>query len=159
LVTDNYRKRRSLAEQTQANPSGMRNPDPDKLRAARAWAKAYNSFDMTDVEPLIDENVRYSSMWVFEEMVGGVNYLDYLRAKLVAIRNSGLLVSAEIAETRSYPMYPLREQPCVYVRHQSGDETREAVVLFEVDNGQITQISMTGIPIPSTVYRTGEIPL
>ena len=89
---------------TQANPSGMRNPDPDKLRAARAWAKAYNSFDMTDVEPLIDENVRYSAMWVFEEMVGRVNYLDYLRAKLGAIRNSGLLVSAEIAETRPYPM-------------------------------------------------------
>ena len=148
-----------MQKSTQANPSGMRNPDPEKLRAARAWAKAYNSFDMTDLEPLIDENVRYSSMWVFEEMVGRVNYLDYLREKLVVIRNSGLLVSAEIAETRPYPMYPLREQPCVYVRQQSGDETREAVVLFEVDNGRITQISMTGIPIPSTVYRTGEIPL
>jgi len=73
LALKNAVRERALQEPTQAEPSLMRNPDPDKLRAARAWAKAYNSFDMTDLEPLIDENVRYSSMWVFEEMVGRVN--------------------------------------------------------------------------------------
>lgn len=147
-----------MENKTQANPSGMRNPDPDKLRAARAWAKAYNSFNMTDLDPLIDEDVCYSSMWVFDEIVGRTDYLDYLRSKLVAIRNSGLLVAAEIAETRRYPMYQVPEQPCVYVRQQSGDETREAVVLFATDNGLITHISMTAIPIPTTVFRTGEVP-
>ena len=135
----------------------MCNVDTDKLRAARAWAKAYNSYDMTDLEPLIGENVRYSSKWVFDEIVGRTDYLDYLRGKLLAIRNSGLLVSAEIAETRPYPMYQMPEQPCVYVCQQSGDETREAVVLFATDNGLITHISMTAIPIPATVFRTGEV--
>lgn len=83
-----------------ANQPGMVNPDPDKLRAARAWAKAYNSFDVSELEALIDENVRVSSMWVFEDMEGRDTYLEYLRKKLTTIRNSDSVVRAEIAETR-----------------------------------------------------------
>ena len=37
----------------------MHNPDPDKLRAARAWAKAYNTFDVTDLEALLDEDIPF----------------------------------------------------------------------------------------------------
>ena len=147
-----------MRETSQDDSSLLRNPDPDRLRAARAWAKAYNSFDMSDLEPLIAENVRYSSMWVFDEIVGRTNYLDYLRGKLVAIQNSSSLVSAEIAETRPYPMYQMPEQPCVYVRQESGDKISEAVVLFVTESGLITDISMTAMPIPATVCRTGETP-
>ena len=140
------------------NPAGMVNPDPDKLRAARAWAKAYNVFDMTDLKALIDENVCYTSTWVFADMVGRDTYLPYLRGKLATIRKSKSPVSAEIAETRSYLMYPNPEEPCVYVRQETRDQTLEAVVLFETKDGRITKIWMTMIPIPSTVFRTGEIP-
>ena len=56
------------------NHPGMLNLDPDRLRAARAWAKAYNSFDVSDLESLIDENIRVTSMWVFKDMVGRDTY-------------------------------------------------------------------------------------
>ena len=138
--------------------AGLRNPDPEKLRAARAWAKAYNSFDVTDLEPLLDEDLRYTSMWVFQDLVGRENYLDYLRAKLDAIRNSGAHVTAEVAETRPYPMYQMDEEPCVYARQESGETIHEAVVLFSTSDGRITKIVMGFVPIPSTVFRTGEVP-
>ncbi len=147
-----------MRETSQASSSLLRNPDPDQLRAARAWAKAYNSFDMSDLEPLIAQNVRYSSMWVFDEIVGRTDYLDYLRGKLAAIQDSRSLLSAEIAETRAYPMYEMPEQPCVYVRQESGDKISEGVVLFVTESGLVTNISMTAIPIPATVFRTGETP-
>jgi len=136
----------------------MHNPDPDKLRAARAWAKAYNTFDVTDLEALLDEDICYTSMWVFEDLVGRQTYLEYLRGKLAAVRNSDAPVTGEVAETRPYPMYQMPEEPCVYIRQESQEETREAVVLFWTDNGRITKIWMTQIPVPSTVFRTGEIP-
>ena len=139
-------------------PVGMVNPDPDKLRAARAWAKAYNAFDLTDLEPLIAENIRYTSMWVFQDLVGRENYLDYLRAKLDAIRNSGARVTAEVAETRPYPMYQMDEELGVYARQESGETIHEAVVLFSTSDGRITEIVMGFVPIPSTVLRTGEVP-
>lgn len=87
---------------TQRN--GMVNPDPDKLRAARAWGKAHNTFDRTDLEALVDESVRYSSAWVWSDIEGREAYLDYLRKHLAAIRNSDEPVHAEIAETRIYRM-------------------------------------------------------
>jgi hypothetical protein len=137
----------------------MVNPDPDKLRAARAWAKAYNNFEITDLEPLIDEKFCYSSMWVLADLEGRDAYLDYLRGKLKAIRNSNAPVTAEIAETRPYPNYQMPEEPCVYVRQDAPGETREAVVLFATNkSGMVTNIWMNMIPLPSTVFRTGEIP-
>jgi len=97
-------------------------------------------------------------MWVFEDLVGRQTYLEYLRGKLAAVRNSDAPVTGEVAETRPYPMYQMPEEPCVYIRQESQEETREAVVLFWTDNGRITKIWMTQIPVPSTVFRTGEIP-
>jgi ADP-ribosylglycohydrolase len=55
-------------------------------------------------------------------------------------------------------MYQVPEQPCVYLRQVDGDDINEAVVLFSTEKGRITQIHMTAIPVPSTVFHTGEIP-
>ena len=140
------------------HPHQMLNPDPDKLRAARAWARAYNTSDLSELAPLINEDIRYSSMWVFEDLCGRADYLTYLAGKLSAISGSTSVVTAEIAETRRGPMYQMPEEPCVYLSQVDGDDINEAVVLFSTEKGLITQIHMTAIPVPSTVFRTGEIP-
>jgi hypothetical protein len=55
-------------------------------------------------------------------------------------------------------MYQMDEEPCVYVRQACGETIHEAVVLFSTTDGRITKIVMGFVPIPSTVFRTGEIP-
>ena len=140
-------------------PAEMLNPDIHKLRAARAWAQAYNSFDIADLEPLIDTKFSYTSMWVLGDLEGRDAYLDYLRGKLETIRNGDSSVVAEVAETRRYPMYQMPEEPYVYARQEGDEQTVEAVVLFTTNtDGSISKIVMTGIPIPVTVLRNGDIP-
>ena len=130
------------------------NPDPNLLMAARAYATAYNSYDYSDLEHLLDNDLTYTSMWVFEEMKGKENYIAYLADKLKAIKESGNPVHAEIAETRQYPMYGIPEKPCVYMKQGEN----EMVVLFTMEDANIKKIFLTGIPIPSTVFRSGECP-
>lgn len=52
----------------------------------------------------------------------------------------------------------MSREPCVYAWQESPDDFKEVVVLFKIKNGLITQICKTMIPLPSTVFRTGEIP-
>ena len=123
--------------------------------AAAAWARAYNTQDPSHLAPLLAEDVRYASQWVFDEIEGRSDYLEYLEGKLEAIRESGSAVCVELAETRPYPMYPNPPRDCAVVAQ---DGERFGTVLFETCGGLVTRVDMCQIPPPDTCACSGEYP-
>lgn len=126
-----------------------------ELDAAAAWARTYNTLDVSHIALLLAEDVHYASQWVFSEIENRRDYLHYLEGKLETIRTSGSVVRAELAETRPYPMYPNPPRPCAVVEQ---DGERFATVLFEVGGGRITRVDLCQIPPPHTCALSGEFP-
>lgn len=53
-----------------------------ELDALRAYARTMNTLDASHIEPLLDENFRYSSQWMAEEFASKQECLDYLQPML-----------------------------------------------------------------------------
>lgn len=68
-----------------------------ELDALRAYARTMNTLDASHIEPLLDENFRYSSQWMAGEFASKQEYLDYLQPMLDSVRQSGSRIHAEIA--------------------------------------------------------------
>lgn len=128
-----------------------------KLDAARAFARTWNNLSTSYLEPLLADDVHYSSQNVFDEIGNKRDFLAYLEGKMNTIRTSPEhAVYAELGETRKYPMYQRPEEPCVIMAQGTKDNVL-AIVLFTVDSKYISRIDMcTVAPIPTTAYRSGE---
>ena len=127
-----------------------------ELDAATAWARTYNTPRRVAHRAAAGRTTSTTPRsGCSSEIENRADYLDYLTAKLEAIRKSGSVVRAELAETRPYPMYPNPPRPCV-VAEQDGEGA--ATILFEVDGNRIKRIDMCMIPPPDTCVRSGVCP-
>jgi len=122
--------------------------------ALRAYAKMLNTLDADVLEPLLAEEFVYESQTVFSALESKRAYLDYIRAKLQTIHNSGATVFAEIGEIDAYG----EVQPCV-VLAQNSAENLVGFVLARVEAGKINRLDLCIVPLPQAARRTGEYPI
>ena len=128
-------------------------------RAAEAYARTWNNLDVSYIKPFLDDGVHFASQNVFDEMTSKSEVLEYLAAKMSTNRNSPKAqVFAELGETIQYPMYRVREQPCVILAQGTKDNVL-AVVLFETKGTKITRVDICSVvPVPHTAKRSGKYP-
>jgi hypothetical protein len=121
-------------------------------QALRAYATMKNTLDASQLEPLLADDFHYISQWVFAEIESKTAFLQYIVAKLDAIRKSGVTAWAEIASLdRACP------GPCV-VLAQGDKDNLIAVVLAKVEAGKIKRLALCGAPSPHSARRTGDYP-
>lgn len=121
-------------------------------------AKAWNNLDVSFIENLLIDEFKYASQWVFDEMNGKINYLDYLSAKFESIKNgikeNGDEIFAELAiVTEGFP-----NKPCIVLTQIRGNNVMKVTLLIEAMNEMIGRIDMCAIPTPESAILTGLIP-
>ena len=62
-----------------------------------------NTLETDCLGPFLADDLRYNSQWVFSEMIGKDEYLDYMRGKFERMAGSGRRPYAEIGELSEYP--------------------------------------------------------
>lgn len=120
------------------------------LDGLTAYARTINTLDIRHLEPLLAEDFSYTSQWVMDELTSKDAFVSYLTKKLDAIRRSGDLVFAELAEC------PI-EGPCVVVAQGSKDNAG-GTVIGSVRNGKLTSLAMCAVPTPESTVRSGIDP-
>lgn len=118
----------------------------------RAYATMMNTLNVDAIEPLLADDFHYSSQWVLAEITSKQEYLDYIRPKLKAVRDSENKVWAEMAH--------LEQEipgPCVVLAQNSKDNLL-SLILGKVANGKLTRLDMCGAPSPNSAKRSGEYP-
>jgi len=123
-----------------------------EIDALRAYARMMNTLDTAHIEPLLDENFRYSSQWMIGEIPSKQEFLDYIKPMLLSFRQSGSRFYAEIAHTNAWG-----HDDCI-VTAEGDKENLIATVFAHVKGGKIRRIDMCGDPPPSATMRTGEYP-
>ena len=118
----------------------------------RAYARMMNTLDVSHIEPLLDEEFRYSSQWMIGEIPSKQEFLDYIKPVLESIRQSGSRTCAEIAYTNAWG-----HDECVVIA-EGEKENLGATVFAHVKDGKIRRIDMCGDPPPSATMRSGEYP-
>ena len=126
--------------------------DPIQLQACRAYAKMMNTLDFSHLEPWLDDNLKYTSQWVFDEMNGKAAYSEYICNKLNMIKEKGDRVWAEIGHTCLFSRY--------YVILAQGEESNlHATLLITMNESKIQKMAMCCVPSPYDCERIGERPL
>lgn len=132
---------------------GMILPEEAKLNACMAYARMLNTLDVAHIEPLLCDDVRFRSQWVFEEMVGKNKYLDYITAKLASVKRAGERVWAEAATTDTF-----QAGFCI-VLSQGEEKQFVATVLLTMKEDKISAIDLCGVPSPEDCKRLGYTPV
>ena len=118
----------------------------------RAYATMMNTLNVDAIEPLLTDDFHYSSQWVLAEITSKQEYLDYIRPKLKAVRDSETKVWAEMAHLeKEIP------GPCVVLAQNSKDNLL-SLILGKVANGKLTRLDMCGAPSPHSAKRSGDYP-
>ena len=118
----------------------------------RAYATMMNTLNVDAIEPLLADDFHYSSQWVLAEITSKQEYLDYIRPKLKALRDSETKVWAEMAHLdQEIP------GPCVVLAQNSKDNLL-SLILGKVANGKLTRLDMCGAPSPHSAKRSGVYP-
>ena len=60
-----------------------------EIDALRAYARTINTLDVSHIEPLLDENVRYASQWMIGKITSKRDFLEYMQSHLLEIKQSG----------------------------------------------------------------------
>ena len=120
--------------------------------AAIAYARAWNTLDANDFLELLDEDAKYVSQWVFEEMEGKDTISEYLLRKIETVKDAGTNVYAELGIAKS----GLSVRDCVFMSQGKKGEI-QAVVLFEVDKSKILKYILC-IPELLGIERSGIYP-
>lgn len=123
-----------------------------EIDALRAYARMMNTLDASHIEPLLENDFRYSSQWMLGEIASKQDFLDYIKPRLLSIRQSGSRAYAEIAIIEAWG-----HDECV-VTAEGEIDNLVATVFAHVKGGKIRGIDMCSVPSSSETMRTGEYP-
>lgn len=121
--------------------------------AATAYARAWNRLDCTEFVELLAPDAHYASQWVFEELMSKAAIADYLKKKMIAVKNSGTKVFAELGRSQT----GFAERDCVFMAQDNKEEIT-ATVLFEVKGGLIKRYDLC-MPELLNVVRSAIYPI
>ena len=108
----------------------------------------YNKNDFSSLRPYLSENCRYTSQWVFDEMVGGDAICDYLIAKSKRISETGHFVVAKRVSVLD--PYPGQDAALMF---QGNEENPSSIILIEVESTQISQIDICIPQLFKYIYK------
>ena len=123
-----------------------------EIDALRAYARMMNTLDASHIESLLDDDFRYSSQWMMGEISSKQEFLDYIKPRLLSIKQSGGRAYAEIAIIQAWG-----HDECVVTAEGEKDNLM-ATVFAWVNGEKIRRIDMCHTPSPSETMRTGEYP-
>jgi len=122
--------------------------------AARLWALAYNTHDAAVLAPVLADDVRVTSQWVVNDMVGREAYLDYLAGKFTTFETAGSMVRVGIGEAPG-SRAGATGRPCALIEQ---DGNLLATVLFDVIGGRLSHVSLSSNPSPVDCLLLGDYP-
>lgn len=99
--------------------------------------ECYNKNNFLPLRPHLSDNCRYTSQWVFDEMVGGNTVCDYLIAKSKRISATGGFVVAKRVSILS--PYPEQDAALMF---QGNEETPSCIILIKIESKKISQIDI-----------------
>ena len=110
--------------------------------AAEIVCRAWNTLDANLIEPLLCNDFEYVSVWLLQTMKGKDRYLDYLRGKFKAIKDSSSVVKAEVY---------YQEEIGKYIVLLNQDKTRDAALEITLNEEGVKQIWMrpTSMTLPA----------
>jgi|SRR5208283_2942991 len=114
----------------------------DMKKAVELYIDAWNKMDFTQLFQVLDDNCRYNSQYVFDEMESKARIVDYFKGKIKTIKKSKSKVMAKLARLkRGASLDPIPGSYCAAV-YQDDPETIAAVVFLEVEKGKIININL-----------------
>lgn len=116
------------------------------------YAKMMNTLDSTEFESLLADDFQYESQTVLTPLNGKKEFIEYIRPKLSAIKNSNAVVFAELAELDAYG-----QKDCVLIAQNDKDNLL-ATVYAQVKENRIIRLDMCIAPDPKKALRTGVYP-
>lgn len=108
----------------------------------------YNKNDFSSLRPYLSEKCRYTSQWVFDEMVGGDRICDYLIARSKRISETGRFVVARRVSVLD--PHPGQDAALMF---QGGEETPSCIILIKVESKKISQIDICIPQLFKYVYK------
>ncbi|WP_152597806.1 hypothetical protein [Novilysobacter arseniciresistens] len=124
-----------------------------KQDALLAYAKMINVLDVAPLEPLLANDFTYESQTVFSALDSKQAFLDYIRPKLLAIREAGFQIYAEMGTISAYG----EKQPCVVLAEGSKDNL-VGIVLACVSGDKLSRLDLCIVPPAQCAERTGHYP-
>ena len=97
----------------------------------------YNKNDFSPLRTYLSDDCKYTSQWVFDEMVGGDTICDYLIAKSKRISEAGCSVAVKRVSLLS--PYPGQAAALMF---QGSEETPSCIILIKTGDDKITQIDI-----------------
>ena len=99
--------------------------------------ECYNKNDFLPLRPYLSDNCKYTSQWVFDEMVGGDKICDYLITKSKRIfETKNFVVAKKITILNPY----LGQEAALMF--QSNKETPSCIILIKTEEERIAQIDI-----------------
>lgn len=120
---------------------------------ATEYAKAFNNLDIAYIEKHLAEDFKYTSQKVFSQMESKVEYLEYLEAKFLTIKNSQSKLIARMGLFRNESCIALYQ-----IDLSNKSNTGTATLLMEYENGKIKSAGMCMIPSISQIQLLDEMP-
>ena len=99
--------------------------------------ECYNKNDFLPLRPYLSDDCKYTSQWVFDEMVGGIKICDYLITKSKRISEAGSIVIAK----RVTILNPYFGQEAALM-FQDDKESPSCIILIKTEKEHITQIDI-----------------
>jgi len=114
-----------------------------KITILEKYASCWNSLKLTKIQPYLDENVAYISIWVLETINGKHNFLKYFNGKLNTLKKekSNTQIEAKLFMSSVFTSHVL--EPCLVITQRFDNGNEQKVSLFiEVENELITRINL-----------------
>ena len=119
---------------TPKNHKEKKSVELTELDVATAYAQAWNQLNPAKFITMLSPDVRYSSQWVLEDLVGKEAVAYYLTQKMQTVRKAAATVYAEVSQTKT-------GEACVLLAQ--GDKQKiNVLVLFDVDQDKVTSVDM-----------------
>jgi hypothetical protein len=115
----------------------------DFYKIVRQFQQAWNNLGVSEIENSLHENFEYGSQMVLSNIYGRGNYLEYLKAKFLAIKNAGDNIVAQIGKYNN--------QYCLLITQQENDLVnskvilRKGVLLLKFNEGLMSKAHMCSI--------------
>ncbi len=120
--------------------------------ALEAYARMINTLNSSEFEQLISDQFCYESQAVITPLKSKSEFINYIRPKLVVIKNSNINVYAEMGQLDAYG-----QTECVLISSETKDNL-VAAVYAQVEHDKIARIDLCLIPDPTLVNRTNIYP-
>jgi len=104
---------------------------------------AWDNLEILQLDNCLHENFEYGSQMVLTNIYGKENYLEYIKAKFLTIKNSGDNIVAQIGKFNDQYCLLITQKEKTIITSQT--ITRKGILLLEFNGGLISKAHMCSI--------------